>query len=467
MQTNTSLAGLAILLAIPTSVTLCSESRSFTEYDSIPRLFEGFVADNVRFVVLSKAKSDATPPPADPTSAEEPQAQREVLTLMRSGDDGWVIGDGELAGVPVRDSAVQTDVLDHVQAIRRDERTLVAAGAEADVLAERGVTDADGILVSCRNAENVPVAELYLGKDAAADGGVNAVRGFFVRKKDTNDIVLYENQSYWNLNLKPESWIDTRIQQLQTDDVVSFALHNPKGKVAFSREPKKEGEAANVTRNWKVGSAPEGVGTPRQDEINNLLSRFAYINVQRYIGHVGQLRDPDLARRIPEAGNATFEVKAVLADGTTHTMWVGEKVPEKNEYYARFDGPKAETKNFLVAVGDWVVTGFEKDPKDLFEPKPAAAAESPTGGAGEPGESEGGEARAGKQAGGEEASAPEGAKPEGGQPEANKPEGGQPEAGEAGGGEPPPEAAEPGGEAPAEEGAGQAAGADGAAGDRG
>ncbi|MEM7198673.1 MAG: DUF4340 domain-containing protein [Planctomycetota bacterium] len=408
MQTNAILAGLAVVLAIPTVTTICSEDQNFTEYDDVPRLFDGFTPDNVQAVSLQKRSSDEEEPAAvpDPANPAAEQGNAETLVLLRSGD-GWVIGDGDLAGVPVRENKVQDDVLKHVREFRRDERALVKAGAADDELTERGLTEETGTLVRCFNAEQQPLAEFIVGADASGgEWGQDKVKGFFVRRApQQKDIVLYEpNPPYWNLTLKPEDWIETRIQQFDSDKVVSFAVRNPKGAVSFKR-PAPDGappseEGAPLTRDWAAETTPEDRGAVRQQEVTGLLSRFAYVNVQRYVGHVQRLRDPQLAQSVPGPNRSQFEVTATLDDGSSFTMWVGEKVADKNEYYARFSGPDEQTKNYLVAVGDWIVTGFEKNPDNsLFDPAattpPApeggdgegegAAAEAPAGGSGENG----------------------------------------------------------------------------------
>lgn len=374
MQTNAILAGLAVVLAIPTAVTLIAERRSFTEYDSIPRLFEGFTPENVQAIVLTKAKAASDPAAAQPPegSPEPAPVEQDELVLIRQ-EGKWVIGETQerphdQAGVPVRANKVEDDVLEHVKQMRRDDKALVKVDADDKELAAKGLTEATGTLVRCQNADRVAVAEFWLGKDASGGQyGQDAVKGYFVCPKGRKDIILYE-PDYWNLTLKAEDWIETRIQQFEADRVTGLAIRNPsKGDVAFTREPKKEGEP-NATRIWKADKTPEGRGTLRQEEINGLLSRFAYVNVQRYVGHVGRLSDPELQRMVPGPESSQIEVKATLDDGATATMWVGTKVPDKPEYYALFAGKDAWTKDYLVAVGDWMVTGFEKDPAELFEP---------------------------------------------------------------------------------------------------
>ncbi len=414
MQTNAILAVLAAGLAVPTVLTLANEGGDFTEFDKTPRLFPGFRPDTVHAVVLQKAAdSEDGAAPTVPGAAPEDAAGRQELTLMRS-KEGWVIGQAEMLtdflGVPVRENKVADDILEHIEAMRRDERVLVATDADDEMLARRGLTSETGIRILCQNADRVNVAELYLGNDAS--GGKytqDVVKGFFVRKEDRKDVVLYEPAaSYWNLTLKPEDWIETKIQQFQTDQVTKFSMTNPKGEVSFTRPAQAEGEADNVARDWVAETTPDGYGAVRQDEVNGLVSRFGYVNVQRYISHIGRLRDPALQGAVPgDESSSRFRVQATLADGTNYTMWIGDKIPDKNEHYARFDGPKTETKEFLVAVGDWVVTGYEKEPTDLFDPLMPAEGSGDEEGAGD-GNGEGGGTGQADETGGAEGAAPAG-----------------------------------------------------------
>ena len=365
MQTNAYLFGAALLLAVPTTITLVNEHTTFTEFDSIPRLFPGFTEANIQHVILTKASAEA----ATGAGGEEQGPALEKLVLSRQ-DDGWAIGQlpqyrAELAGVPIRAQQVETNILDHVKAIRRDERALVLADTTDEEMQERGLTVETGILVECLNAEGQPVVEFYRGNDArGGEYGEDRVSGYFVARKGRKDVILYEpSNQFWDLETDPTNWIDNTIHEFETEDVKSFSFRNPTGDVSFARVG--EGESP---KSWKLESVIEGVGAVKQAEIDRLLSRFNRVVCARYLGHV---QKPELQGKVPTEKNAEYVVTATLEDGSTYAMWVGKKIDDKAELYARFVDSKGP-RPFLVAIGDWVKSPFEVDSQTLFDPPPEA-----------------------------------------------------------------------------------------------
>lgn len=365
MQTNALLFGAALVLAVPTTITLINENSTFTEYDSIPRLFPGFTGSNIQHVILTKVKAGAD----TPAGAEQQPPVVEKLVLTRRGD-GWAVGQlpqhaAELAGVPVRAQQVETNILDHVKAIRRDERALVLADTTDEEMQERGLTADSGVLIECLNAEGQPTVEFYRGNDARGGKfGEDRVAGYFVARKGRKDVILYEpTGQYWDLDLDPTRWIDNTMHEFETEEVKSLSIRNPTGHVGFVRAG--EGESP---RSWKLETVLEGVGAVKQAEIDRLLSRFNRVVCARYLGHV---QKPEYQGLVPTEKNADYVITATLEDGSTYGMWVGKKIDDKAELYARFLGSKGP-KPFLVAIGDWVKSPFEVDPATLFDPPPEA-----------------------------------------------------------------------------------------------
>lgn len=365
MRTNLILAVAAAVLAIPTTITLMTEGIRFTRYDQIPRLFEGFTKENIQFVVLEKAKrgEDGTPV-ADPDG--KPVMDR--LLLVRR-DNKWLIGEGPLAGLPVRSSApedVPTKVLDHVQRIRRDREKLVHAQANDEELAARDLTEATGTVIRCLNNEQAVVAEMVLGKDASGGKwGEDIVKGFFVRRLDNREVVVYDalEAMHWNLSVQADDWVDKVIHEFQTAKVKTFSYRNPKGEVTFERQgpgsdPGAGPDAVPTSPNWKATKAPEGVGPVKQQDVTNLMSRFSILRAARFQQPL-QGVDPNQVGLNP----AEMEVSVVLEDGTLHRLEVGKKISDKPEYHARAEGTR-----YLIAVNEWDITSYERDPRDLFEP---------------------------------------------------------------------------------------------------
>jgi hypothetical protein len=351
MKLNLILASLVVLLALPIWLTLRGERLSFTDLEDLPRLFEGFNSERVAYLRLSRARKDVPPPEAQP-GQPAPELPRDELVIQRDGTERWVLRSGELAGVPVRTQRVEADLLDHLAKIRRDDKAVVKAEPSDADLKELELTKEDGLLVQAFRADQTPVAELIVGKDAAeGKWGGDVVRGRYVRAANSKSILVYE-VDFWNLALDRDQWIDTKVHELKEEQIVGFGYKNAKGAVSFKKD-------APSDATWKADQAPENVGAVRQGEVTNLLSRVRFLSAQRF---VSPLQGVKLAERGLEPPR--YELTITLEGGAKHTVRIGDKIGDKNEFYAVADS----VPNFLLALGDWIVTPFDKDPKDLFDP---------------------------------------------------------------------------------------------------
>lgn len=372
MRTNTILAALAVVLAVPTALTVLAEQRSFIDFERVPHLFEGLNPDNVHYIVLARTKKKA----ADAAEGAAPEAEEQDELVFARTQDGWMLGQSNehpnpLVGVPVQEHRIESDILERLQEIRLDGKATVATGVPEEELEKKGLTPDTGITISLRNSEQKAIAELVRGNDASnAQAGEDKVRGFYVRPKDRTDIVLYEPSTpYWPLTIKANDWIDLEMHRFQSRDVKSFSLRNASGEVTFTRG-NKQGDFAD----WqKEGDEPKGVGAVRVQEVTNLLQRFNTVSCTRFIGRVDDQR---YAADVPDTKSAEVAVSATLEDGTRYVMLVGKKVAGKQEYFARFEGKRGQSP-FLVAIGEWMRSPFERDPKDLFDP-PAPPSEGST-----------------------------------------------------------------------------------------
>jgi hypothetical protein len=369
MRTNLVLAAVAGGLAVPTVLTFLADRTAFTEIDKIPRLFEGFTAENIRYLDLQKQKLQDGKPVMD----AQGQPARERLVLFKQ-DDKWRIGDGELAGVPADVAKVERDVLDHVKRIRINRDTLLFPGADDKTLDQRELSLEKCTLIRCLDREQKPVAELVVGADASkGKWDPDVVKGRYVRRLDNKDVVLYDadEAQYWNLTLKADDWIDKKVHDfnLQLGKVKSFALKTPKGEVAFEKEKPAAGAPAGTPEKWKATKAPDKVGAVRQQEVTNLVSRFATLYVQRF-------QEPVQARKdLKDIGldPADVTVSATLEDGTVYTLEIGHKIADKQECHAR-----SNHSDFLLAIGDYDRTAYiDRNPVDLFDPPAEAVASQP------------------------------------------------------------------------------------------
>lgn len=353
MRTTVTLAVIAAALAVPTTLELIKDRRVFTAIDTVPRLFPGFTPDNIRFVQFSRAK------PVEPGAANKAEPEREVVTVART-DKGWaLLGNGDLNGAPVQKRLIEDDVLARVAEMRRDPKSLYKAQATAEDLEQAGLTRDTATLIECFDASRKAMAELYVGKDASrGKGGPDAVRGWFVRRRggaeDTGpkDIVLYESDPHmWDLSVRPERWIDRIVHDFEFDEVQAVSIRNEKGQAAFEKNDKDA---------WVAVDAPAGTGAVRVGEVDLMFSQFSMLQVNRFIEplakHQGKLAQLGLEK-------GKFEIAAKMRDGTQHRLLIGLRIPGQNERYARTDDSP-----FLLAVGEWMISAYEKDPKELFDP---------------------------------------------------------------------------------------------------
>ncbi len=351
-KSNVILAIVALLLAIPTGLTVWSERAVFTDVAELQLLFPGFTRANVRGVGISSPVRDEN---GQIARDEKGEPKRSITQFVRTDRD-WVIAEEPLKGAPVRDDRIFERVLQHVEAIRRDEEALVLSDGTPEQLARYGLSPEEAIEVRCVDAQGRMLAELMIGKDASAGRvGADVVRGFFVRARDSSDVVLYE-QNYWVLDTDPQQWCDRNPLRFAVDDALRVHVKAPKGEVVFRR-------AGREAPDWTMERGPDDVGAVRNAEVRALLQTIASFNVQDYQQRLPQDGSADtlLAEHGLIAPKIFAEVE--LADGRKLRFDVGRQVPGKNEYWIRISSIE-----FLLTAGDWVVTRFDRDPEQYFDP---------------------------------------------------------------------------------------------------
>lgn len=370
-KSNAVLLVAAAVLAVPTWLQLRSEVEVFTDIGRIPLLFDGFTTENVGQVLLAKPKAEQPPP--DPQKPDQkPKVAYDQLLLTKS-DKGFALGAtaGDRAGVPVLKDRVERDVFAHLQAIRADRETMVQPNAAPDQLANYGLDEEHAFLIKVvdTTGKNV-IAELLVGRDAGqGQTGTEAVRGVFVRKSDSNDVILYEpTAGAWRRDVDEAQWIDRVLARLEPDKVRRLSIRNTASGAAplvFTRE---SGQAS-----WQAVEPPPDVGAVRQTEVESLLQRLRYLSAQ------------DFRLPLARAGNLQqlgLEPPSIAIELTIHDeagerllkLAVGGKVDGKNEYYLT-----SSEAPFLMTWPAGTVTPFELDAKaQLFDPpapKPADGAE--------------------------------------------------------------------------------------------
>lgn len=355
---NVVLAVLAGALAVPTFLQLQRDADTFVDYATVPLLFEGFTADNVGFVTLAQPKKEQ--PPVDPQNPAQPKVAYDQLVLQRT-DKGFVLATGELPGAPVAKDKLESDVFAHLRAIRADREVLVQPNATPEQLVQFGLDEAQAFVVRVTDgsAQRSLLAELLVGRDAGqGQTGTEAVRGVFVRKSDSTDVVLYELDKGWLRSVQQEQWLDKVLAKLEPDKIQQLAIRNTATagtKFTFAR---KDGKAS-----WTAVEPPAGLGAVRQTEVEGLVQRLRWLAAQ------------DFRTRTDRAGNLAamglappkIEIDLVVKEGDRERVLklsVGNQLEGKNEYYLM-----CNESAFVMTWPAATVAPFELDVKaQLFDP---------------------------------------------------------------------------------------------------
>jgi len=360
-KSNVVLLVAAVVLAVPTSLQLRSEAEVFTDISRIPLLFDGFTESNVGQVLLAQPKKEQ--PPVDPQNPDQKRPVAYDQLLLVKGDKGYQLGAtaGDRVGAPVLKERVERDVFAHLRAIRSDRETLVQPNATPEQLAEFGLDEAHAFLIKAVDPTGKHVtAELLVGRDAGqGQTGTEAVRGVFVRKADSADVILYEpDPAGWRRDVDENMWLDKVLARLEPDKIRRLSIRNTATAgttFVFARE---DGKAS-----WQAVDAPADVGAVRQTEVETLLQRLRYLSVQDVrlpLARAGNLQQLGL---LPPA----IELEVTVQEGAGErvlTFAVGGQVEGKVEYYLT-----SSESPFLLTWPSAMVTPFELDVKaQLFDP---------------------------------------------------------------------------------------------------
>lgn len=353
-KANLVLAVATVVLAVPTWVTLRRDLENFVDVSQVPKLLEGFTADNVATLALGKPKDPQPAVPAGTDPNQKPQLQYDQINFQRT-DQGFVLGQGmgDLVGVPVNNQMLELQVWKHLTDIPGDKETLVQKDATEAQLVEYGLDVEHAFVVKAGNASGQLIAELLVGKDTTtSQGGTEAVRGVFVRRADSRDVVFYE-VPMWTRALDANTWIDRTLFKVPADKVRRLELQNQTGKVVLT---KAAGQAS-----WAAEAAPNGRGAVRQTEVEGLAQRLGFLQVAEFVKPLAGANLPALGLDAPKLAIAVTYEK----DGkdVQITIGVGNPMDGKNSHYAR-----CSESQFAVAVPSPWVAGFERDVGEFFDP---------------------------------------------------------------------------------------------------
>lgn len=355
-KANLVLAIAAVVLSVPTWMTLRRDLENFVDVAEVPRLFAGFTPDNVATLALGKPKDPQpevqVPPGTDPN--QKPQVQYDQINFQRT-DTGFVLGQGmgEQTGVPVNAQMLELQVWKHLAEIPADQETSVQDEATDAQLTEYGLDQAHAFVVRTANAQGQVLAELLVGKDTTTSAqGTETVRGVFVRRSDSRDVVFYE-VPFWNRTIDTSQWIERTMFKVPADMVRRLELQNQTGKAVFTR--------AKGQGSWQSEVTPAGKGAIRQIEVEGLVQRFAYLQAADFVRPLASANAAQLGLESPALHLAVTYEK----DGkdVTVTVDVGSVLDGKNTNYVR-----CSESNFVITVASPWVAGFERDVGEYYDP---------------------------------------------------------------------------------------------------
>ena len=119
-----------------------------------------------------------------------------------------------------------------------------------------------------------------------------------------------------------------------------------------------------LAEQWEATAAPDKVGAPRQIEVEGLVQRFLHVNAQGFVKPLAKVELAQLGLLPPR-----LLVSATVGDGAearTYRLLLGDKVPDRNEVYL----VSSEVPQFLLTMASPLVSPFERDVRELFDPPP-------------------------------------------------------------------------------------------------
>ena len=369
-KSNLILAGAAVVLAIPTTLTLLGEQELFADVAERARMFDGFTDATVAQIVLGVPKDpQPAPPPNAPPDQKQP-IQYDQIVFQRT-DKGFVLGQGmgELTGAPANPEMIDHHVFNQLRDIPGDVESLMIEGATEEQLAKYDLNAETAFLMQCVNRQGEPLARLYVGRDSKR-GSKESVNGIFVREADGTDIVLCENLTFWQRDIKPDLWVDKLILRQEQDEAKQFTIsrvairnsHTGDKPIVFTRPP---GQGS-----WSVENPPADRGAPRQEEVERFMQTFNYLGLAQFIG-------PKQGKNLAGLGLYPGDLEIDLTyeqGGTEKTLRVvsGQPVEDKNENYILVDDSP-----FLATWANYQVDRFDRNFDDLFDPAPGQADAQP------------------------------------------------------------------------------------------
>lgn len=293
------------------------------------KIYPGFEPDKATKIVLSGPKGTE--------SAEKDKAEKTV-TLEKNGTT-WGVQSAD--GYPVEASKV-TELLKSIQnmAARGPVVTKTAYHKKLEV--------AD-------DAYNRKVTITHDGKDETFFIGTSpSFKKVHLRKAGSNDVVLVEGISAWDLGTTGAEWVNKTYFKVPESDVWSLQVKNASGQYALEKGP---------DNSWALVGAPAGAKLAKST-IDDVVRKAANVTLDELVGKGEK----------PEQGFGSPSATVTLVTGTSTIAGVPPKTTETKTIVVGAKGEgdkyfvKASGSDYVVRAASWAIDPLvTKGPKDLLE----------------------------------------------------------------------------------------------------
>ncbi len=259
-----------------------------------------------------------------------------VVDLERT-DEGWTLANTD--GYPANSEKIST-TLSSLVGLTTDRLVTSTPGshgrlqvAEDNYVRQITLTTPDGDHV------------IYLGSSAGA-GATH------VRLGGDDATYLTGELASWEVEARPNSWINTSYVSVPQEEVVSMTLQNASGTLTFVRDDENEWTLQDRAAEEEILSA----------NISTLVTRATGVTL---IEPLGQSEQPEYGMDAPLA---TLTLQTENEDGETeeYTLTLGAKDDDTNSYYF-----KASNSPFYVRIASYTGDEFANKARADFLPQPA------------------------------------------------------------------------------------------------
>lgn len=313
---NKSLAGLLVVQAGLVALT-------WTQCQNAPDIADARPVVDIKAENVTALEVTAKPN----KEGEEPETVR-----LEKTDDGWIAKSA--AGYPADTEKVKK-VIDTVLELRIRE-PMATSEVNHDALRVSDDEYSRKVAVEAGDKKTA----FYLGSGSGSS--------LHVRFAGENDVYQGRGASVYAVSSGLQSYIDTKLVEVDKDKLTSVAVKNEKGTLTFT----KDGDA------WKLEELPAGKELD-ETKLKSFLGKVARLSLSDVVGK----------EVTPEHGFDSG-VKVVLvstedAAPKTTTYFIGAKLANEDKYYARVEG-----KDYVTLATKWATSDVREKSVDDFIVKP-------------------------------------------------------------------------------------------------